>query len=288
MGVRGEPAAHRTATSGIVCGLVTAGAIGAVLGLLGEYQVHDFADTDATYGIAGGLVASVGAVAVLAAACGIARWRRAPWPAPHVVVPLVLVPAAVLPLVTGAERNRLEAGLIWGAAAVAVHVLLAYAMAGGRWRRRTAVALVLPCAVAGLLTFACQHRWRTQKFEAVGLPLYVPQAPGYRLTGSWAGRYSVSMALAGPSGARLYARIEGPDSHGLVCTAPIDRPRLSTEVWFDTESALFCLPGGAVLALVPGGDSGSVAGLLPSVTLRAVDAAVLADHPDNSAMAEPD
>jgi hypothetical protein len=278
MSVRGD---------GIVCGLVTAAAIGAVLGSLGEYQVSDFADLDATFGFAGALIAAVGSVAVIAAACGIAGWRGARWPAQHALVPLVLVPAAVLPLVTGAERNRLEAGLIWGAAAVAVHVLLSYAMAGGRWRRWTAAGLVLPCAAAALLTLGCQHRWRAQKFEAVGLPLYVPEVPGYRLTGSWAGRYSVSMALAGPSGGRLYARIEGLDQ-GQVCDSPIDRPRLSTDVWFDTESAVFCLPDGVVLELVPGGGASSVAGLLPTVTLREVDGSVLADHPDNSTMSEPD
>jgi hypothetical protein len=278
-----------TATGGIACGLVTAGAIGAVLGSLGEYQVHDYADMEGSLGLAGGVLAAVAAAAVVAVVCAIAGRRGARWAGhgQHVLVPVVLVPAAVVPLVTGAERNRLEAGLAWGAAAVAVHVLLAYALAGGRWRRRTAAALVLPCAAAVLVTLGCQTRWRAQKFEAVGLPLYVPEAPGYRLTGTWAGRYSVSMALAGPSDRRLYAVIEVPYQQNIGC-GPGGRPRLSTEVYHDTVSAVFCLPDGAVLKLVPGGGPASVADLLPAVTLREVDGSVLAAHPDNSTMSEPD
>ena len=283
------PADRATATGGIVCGVVTAGAIGAVLASLGEYQVRDYADMEASLGFAGAVFAAIAAAAVVAAVSGIAGRRGARWPGSgqHVLVPIALVPAAVVPLVTVAERNRLEAGLIWGAAAVAAHVLLAYALAGGRWRRWAAAGLVLPCVAAALVTLGCQTRWRAQKFEAVGLPLYVPEAPGYRLTGTWAGRYSVSMVLSGPSGRRLYAVIEGPGSERGGC-GPGGRPRLTTEAQDGTVGAVFCLRDGAVLELVPGGGPASVAELLPVVTVREVDGSVLADHPDNSAMSEPD
>jgi hypothetical protein len=274
--------------SGIGCGLVTAGAIGAVLGSLGEYQVRDYADMDTTLGFAGTVIAAVAAAAVIAVLGRIAGRWGARWPVAHVAVPMVLVPLAVAPLVTVAERNRLEAALIWGAAAVAVHVLLAYALAGGRWRRWAAAGLVLPCVAAALVTVGCQTRWRAQKFEAVGLPLYVPEVPGYRLTGSWAGRYSVSMTLAGPAGRRLHAVIEGPGP-GVGGCGPDGRPRLSTEVYHGTVSAVFCLRDGAVLQLVPGGAGpAGVGDLLPVVTMREVDGSVLADRPDDSSMSEPD
>jgi lysylphosphatidylglycerol synthetase-like protein (DUF2156 family) len=165
-------------------------------------------------------------------------------------VAVVLVPAAVVPLVTGAERNRLEAAVIWGAAAVVVHLLVAYA---GRWRRWAAAGLVVPVAAAALLTWGYQHRWRAQKFEAVGLPLVVPELPGYRLTGTWAGRYSVSMALRDPAGQVTYAIIR-------------------------SDSVVLQRPGGAPQTLRPG----------DGVTLRAVDGSELADYPDDATMSEPD
>jgi hypothetical protein len=278
-----------TTAGGVLCGLLTAGAIGAVLGSLDEYQVRDYADRDASIGLAGSLIAVVAAVVLIAVAGGIGArlfgFRRPQWHAP---VPLVMVPVAVWPLVLGAERNRVEAGLIWGAAAVAVHAVLAYAVAGGRWRRWVAAGLVLPCALAGLATWGCQHRWRAQKFEAVGLPLVVPQVPGYRLTGTWAGRYSISMALRGPSSRRLYAVIEAASLHYGGCEPGSDPRRLMPSTGQNTQRAVFCLRDGAVLALIPGDDSAGIVDLPPGSTVREVDGSVMADYPDDATMSEPD
>ncbi|MEV6602087.1 hypothetical protein AB0M36_35335 [Actinoplanes sp. NPDC051346] len=277
MGVRGA------ATGGVVCGLVTAGAIGVALGSLEEYQVPDFADTDGTVGLLFSVLAAVVAAAVIAVVRVIAGRSGARWPKTHVVLPVVLVPVAVVPLVTGAERNRLEAGLIWGAAAVAVQVLVAYSGSGDRWRRWMAAGLVLPCAAAALATWGCQTRWRAQKFEAVGLPLYVPEVPGYRLTGTWAGRYSVSMALVGPSGRELFAVIGRTPGREVDCASRGGRPWRESAAGQGKQRALCCLRDGAVLELVPG-----VAGPLPDFTVREVDGATLAGHPDDPTMSEPD
>jgi hypothetical protein len=114
----------RTAAGGGVCGLVTAAAIGTVLASLGTYQVHDYADSDAPIGLAGSLVASILAVVLIAVVGRIGRrrliLRRT---GGHALAALVMVPTAVAPLVLGGERNRLEAGLIWGAASVLLHVV---------------------------------------------------------------------------------------------------------------------------------------------------------------------
>ncbi|WP_306211109.1 hypothetical protein [Actinoplanes sp. RD1] len=249
----------RAAAGATVCGLATAGAIAVVLGSLGAYQVPDYADQDVTTALSLGLVATVAAVALVAAFRVVAGG-----PGRQVAVPLLLVPLAVLPLVAGAERNRVEAALLWGAAAVAVHALIAYG------RKGSAVVVVL----AVLLTWAAQDRWRAQKFAAVGLPLVVPDVPGYRLTGTWAGRYSISMTLRGPSDRRVHAVIERPRGG---CGSPPAR-----------EHAVLCLRDGAALRLVPGGVSGSVADLEPLVALREASPAEFASHPDDDAMAEPD
>lgn len=223
-------------------GVVTAVAIAVVFALLGRYQVPDYADRDGSLGLAGTLAAMVAAVALIAVI-------RAP--ARHAVVALLLIPAAILPLVLGAERNRLEAALIWCTAALAVHVLLS----GRRW---STVGIVVTCVAAVLATWGLQDRWRAQKFEAVGVPLVVPE--GYRLTGVWAGRYSVALTLRGPSAQTTYAVIErGP------CPA--------------STSEVRCLRDDAGIRLVPPGRIGSV---------REVSGSTLADFPDDATWSEPD
>ena len=112
----------------------------------------------------------------------------------------------------------------------------------------------------------------------------VPEVPGYRLTGTWAGRYSVSMALRGPSDGRLYAVIEAAEGG---CEPGRDR-RFAADPGQDRQLAVFCLRDGAVLTLVHGDGSAVVADLLPDVTVREVDGSALADHPDDRTMSEPD
>lgn len=281
--------AGQAAAGGATYGLITAGAIVTVLHCLSRYQVHDYADRDASIGLAGSLIAVVAAVTLVAAAGRIGGrlpgLRRPQW---HVFVPLLLVPMAVVPLVLGAERNRVEAALLWGCAAVTVHVLLAYAPVGRSWRRWVSATLVLPCAAATLTTWGCQHRWRAQKFQAVGLPLIVPEVPGYQLTGTWAGRYSIRTALRGPSGRRLYGVVEAASVRYGGCGPGSDRRWRVSSAGDGLERAMSCLRDGTMLTLIPGGGSAGIADVLPHVRLREVDASVLADLPDEPAMSEPD
>ncbi|MBU2666633.1 hypothetical protein KOI35_24290 [Actinoplanes bogorensis] len=239
----------------LVCGAITAGALAGVLSALDEYQVSDYADMDPTIGAAGALVAAIAAAAVI----GVIRVR----PRPHMVVPLLLVPAVILPLVAGLERNRVEAGLLWGAVAFAIHLSI------GRRRATTAIAVTLILAAG--LTWALQDRWRGQKFEAVGIPLYVPDVPGHDLVGAWAGRYSVTLRLTG-----------------------------DVDVWLTSGDFVRCRRGatdrfvtleGRPAVCLPGGDDAAMVVDVPPqtpFTVRPVDGAELARYPDDGTPREPD
>ena len=292
MSVAGESAIPaKVAAGGVVCGSITATAIGVILGSLDKYQVPGFADMDGTIGLAGALVASVVAV-VLIAAVGVLGGRRLGIrrSGGHALAALILIPAAVVPLVIGGERNRFEAGLIWGTASVCFHVALAYALARGRWQRWMAVGLVMPCTAAALATWGSQHRWRAQKFEAVRVPLVVPDIPGYQLTGTWAGHHTISMALRRTDGRRLYAIVGHQDPGRSDCMPGSDRPRTlpPPESGQGPEQAMFCLRDNAALTLVARDGSARLADLLPVIAVREVDGSELADYPDDNTMSEPD
>nr|WP_221381172.1 hypothetical protein [Actinoplanes polyasparticus] len=269
---------------GLVCGAVTVGALALVFGQLGEYQVMDYADQDASIGLAGALLGSIGAAGVLAVIRTLPRGKR--WARGHVVVPLGLLPVAVVPLVAGLERNNLEAVVIWGSAASAIHVLLE-AAPGSVWKRRSIGGIAVVLVVAALLTWACQHRWRAQKFEAVGLPLYVAVVPGYSVSGTWAGRYTVSMIL----------KPDDRDTSHFVDAVIRDNPRCrngNTDRWIIEReigpSALgICLSGGdgAAMTIAPGYRAPDLTPLFERITVRKVDGSVLADHRNGGEM-EPD
>ncbi|MCM4080637.1 hypothetical protein [Paractinoplanes hotanensis] len=295
---------------GLVCGAVTVGALALVFGQLGEYQVMDYADQDASIGLAGAFLGSIGAAGVIAVIRMLPRGKR--WARGHVVVPLVLLPVAVVPLVVGLERNNVEAVVIWGSAALATHVLLETARRGAvdgpargggdvglpgesrevAWwglvfKGRVTEGIALVLVVAGLLTWACQHRWRAQKFEAVGLPLYVAVVPGYSVSGTWAGRYTVSMLL----------KPDDRDTVHFVDAVIRANPRCrngNTDRWIIERetgpSALgICLSGGdsAAMTVAPGYQAPDLTPLFERITVRKVDGAVLADHRNGGEM-EPD
>ncbi|MCO8272693.1 hypothetical protein M1L60_19040 [Actinoplanes sp. TRM 88003] len=258
------------ARGGLVCGAVTVAALGLVFAALSRYQVPDYADQDVSLGLVGALFGSVGAAAVIAVI------RRQPgWARGHVVVPLILVPAAVLPLVTGLERDNIEAVAIWGAAAIGVHTLLE--------KRRAAlagVALVLVGAV--LLTWACQHRWRAHKFEAVGLPLYAPELPGYHVDRTWAGRYTVSMTL----------RPDGRDVTHYVDAVIRENPRCrngTTERETSGSTLIICLPGkdGVAMTIKPSYPGPDLSPLFERTSVREVDGSFFANYRNGGEM-EPD
>ncbi|WP_250035783.1 hypothetical protein [Paractinoplanes maris] len=273
---------------GLVCGAVTAGVLGLVFAALGEYQVPDYADQDFSIGLTGSLVGAVSAAVVIAVIRGLPGLERR-WGRGHVAVPLVLVPVAVLPLVSGLERDNVEAALIWAAAAITIHVWLE-SPAGSAWKRWAAGGIVLVVAVAGLLTWGLQHRWRAEKFEAVGLPLYVPDVPGYKMRGTWAGRYTVSMTLRAEGSGWHYADaiIRRPDGSNGRCGSGLPE-RWVIEGGDGRDRLGICLGGdeGATMVIGPGYQSPDLAPLFDRITVREVDGSVMADYPNGGEM-EPD
>ncbi|WP_285689283.1 hypothetical protein [Actinoplanes sp. NBRC 103695] len=235
-------------TGGLVCGGITAATIGGVLAALDDYQVRDFSDMDPVIGVAGGAFA-----ATIAAMLILIVHRR---PSAHAVVPLLLVPPVLTSLTTGLERDRLEAAVLWGAVAMAVQLLVAT-----RWWRRAVPAILLVCLAGAGATWAVQEHWRAHAFEALGVPLYVPDAPGYRLTGAHPGRYSLIVRLEGAAG--------GFD-------AVVERAWPSCP---ERDRAQICLPDGYAMTLHPAqgqvrvrkADGSELARLPGSVTLTEAD-----------------
>nr|WP_296071413.1 hypothetical protein [uncultured Actinoplanes sp.] len=241
------------AGGGLVCGTVTALAMGGVFAALDEYQVADMADHDATIGVAGGFCA--GAAAMLTVAV-LRTLRRGRWPAGQVFLPVMMVPAVLTAFVSGAERDQLETAALWAVAAMVMHLLIG----GVRWTRAVpGVAAV--CAVAVLASWGRQHRWRAHKFEALGLAMYVPQVAGYRLTGTYAGRSHLIERLTDDSGHGIDVWI-GRDDGGCAGGLP------------------WCLPGGARMTLVPAPGA--------DIAVREVEAWFLAGFPDDGTVREPD
>lgn len=239
----------RPMVGGLVCGGITAAVISGLLSRLDDFQVRDFNDMDPVIGVYGGLLAgALSAVVILVV------HRR---PSGHAVVPLLLVPAVLGPLTTVLERDRLEAAVLWSVVAVAVHLLVATR----RWRRAVPAILAVVLLGAGL-TWAAQERWRAHEFEALGVPLVVPDVPGYRLTGTYAGRYSLIVRLEEPGGAGFDAVVER-----AYPTCP------------ERERVQVCLPDGYVMTVHPE----------PRVVpVRAATSAELARHPDDVTVSEPD
>ncbi|WP_250000799.1 hypothetical protein [Actinoplanes sp. M2I2] len=273
---------------GLVCGTVTAVALGMVFAGLGEYQVMDYADQDFSIGLFGSLAGGIGAAMVIAGIRVLPGAGRA-WSPAHVVVPLVLLPVVVLPLVAGLERDNAGAALIWGTAAIMTHVLVE-ASATSNGKRWAVAGLALVLAVAVLFTWVCQHRWRAGKFEAVGLPLYVPQVPGHHLSGTWAGRYTVSMSLRDDGTGLQYvdAIISRPDGAYGRCGPGFPERRVIEREGLPAGLGI-CLPGaeGAMMVIKPGYRSPDLSPLFDRMTVGRVDASVMADHPDGGET-EPD
>lgn len=224
--------------------------------------------------------------------------------APHVLLPL---PLAIVILVgvnaSGRATDPVGTTVTW-----ALVTLLAHLVLGAGWRRRgnwrqasaraalVAVVLVGLVGAGVLLGRASQPRWRAADFRAVGVPLVVPELPGYELTGTYAGRYSVRLRLEArtefpPGGRYLLAIVErtSPTADPGPCQGrPIGQPFLERPDQ-DHRPALVCLPGGeAVLSLFPRPDGGRVEALLPLITVRPATAAELARYPDEDLGPEAD
>ncbi|MBL7261958.1 hypothetical protein [Paractinoplanes lichenicola] len=259
--------------SGLVCGAVTTVALGLVLSALAGYQVRDHGDLDPAIGLGAALLAAIGTAGIIAVIRTFGSWPRT-----HVLVPLLFLPAAIAPLVLGLERNRIEAGLVLGAAAFAIHLSLG--------RRHAVAAVAVTVVVAGLAVWGLQDRWRAQKFEAVGVPLYVPEIPGYRLSAVWAGHYSVTLKLTAPGGTWLDVQLLN-GTNDFPCGP--GRPERAVYPPEGSPKRLgICLPEGGTMLVSPGYQAPDVTPLLTHITVRAVDGATLAEHPDGVTSFEPD
>jgi hypothetical protein len=275
-----------------LCGLVSVGALALVFASLSKDQVPGPYDGgDGFRALVGGLGAALATVALLTVLVTVTRNRfGVRWTNAHVPLPLVLL-AVVLAGVAlpGGERNRLETGVLWGAAVLIVHLLVGLAgLAGRGWRLRivSVLGIVLICAAAFGVTVASQHRWRAQKFEAVGLPLYVPDVPGYRLTGARAGRSAVILALlSDPAHPRTSGRVDvwifrDRDGRFPRCGPGSVTRWVMTEQRSDNRLA-FCLPEPAVMTLAPVSGTPAIADLLPAVAVRKVTGSDLARYPED-------
>jgi hypothetical protein len=138
--------------------------------------------------------------------------------------------------------------------------------------------------------FGDQVATRAQKFEAVRVPLVVPDIPGYQLTGTWAGHGTISMTLRRAGGQRLHAIVGHQDPGRSDCMPGSDRPRMlpPPESGQGPEQAMFCLRDNATLTVVAHDGSARLADLLPAIDVREVDGSKLADYPDDNTMSEPD
>ena len=187
--------------------------------------------------------------------------------------------------VAGGQRNNLETGVLWAVTAFLVHLLIEV-----RPRVLAILGLVVVVTVALSLTVAAQHRWRTQNFARVGVPAYLPEVPGYRLAGAYAGRSNLILHLTSRGGT-------GPESLNVWINRSRESlarcPVGSDERWVQPgnggPSRLgFCLPEGGLLFLSSGYPQRNIEDLLPSVRLRPVELEVLARYPDGGTEREAD
>jgi hypothetical protein len=259
-----------------VCGLISVAGLAVVFAHLSDHHVPGAYSSDLSVVLTLGPV-----VALVCALGGYAAGRRAGsrWLRRHAVLPFLLV--ALVPAtvgLAGGEWSKLETGALWGATAMALHLLV-----GTRARRRWIVAgLVLTVAVAYGGTVLGQQRWRTQLFARLDLPLYVPDVPGYRVAGAYPGTGRAYLTLrtgAAPDSATdLVVTIERYPPFERCRTEPAAR-------WVSPPSVppgglWFCLPDSAVLTISaewPGTRQWDR--LLPAVRLRPADARVLAALP---------
>lgn len=168
------------------------------------------------------VVAGCSAALVVALDVVLRRPGGATW---HVAVPLLLIPVAPLGTAAcGPAREPWVVAACWAAAAATAHVAIATARrpaapaAGGRrWFRTVAAAASLLAVVTVGLAIqrAGQITWRANDFRAVGVPLLIPEVPGFHPTRAGAGRSSVQVVLS----ERAF-----PDEHlGRTFTATIGR-----------------------------------------------------------------
>jgi hypothetical protein len=134
-------------------------------------------------------VAAIGAQAV-----GHRLWPGDGWRWAHILVPVAV--AVLAPFVAhwgGPVRDEWESVSLLAALAVVGHAgVTVLTSPRARLWARGAVVLVWVLALTATVTVerAAQERWRARDLEAAGVPLVVPQVPGFTLAGAAPGRYT--------------------------------------------------------------------------------------------------
>ncbi|MGC4876091.1 hypothetical protein ACLQ26_07480 [Micromonospora sp. DT43] len=210
----------------------------------------------------------------------------------HVLVPIllvVLIPVGVA--IGGSVRDRWETTGYWAVFALCVHLALALATR----RRLPGVARVgavlavvaMFVAVVGIERVS-QLRWRVDDFRGLGVPLVVPEIPGFELTDAYPGQpghpdlfLELSDRPARPYGRTvtvLVQRTAGagyPTSGRVSCWGRADDRLVSSDV-----GLVYCLAEkGFQMHIRPDPQMPSLAPLAPQVTLRRVEAQQLAELP---------
>ncbi|MFC6016109.1 hypothetical protein ACFP2T_07870 [Plantactinospora solaniradicis] len=237
------------------------------------------------------------AMVVIAVLSTVARWRfglgrggsGGHWV--HAIVPIfltILVPLGVA--YGGPVRDRWETSAWWAVAALCVHLGLALASArrlSGLVRVGAVVGLAaLLAAVVGVERIS-QFRWRINDFRALGVPLVVPEIPGFQLVQAYPGRPGIRelFLLLSDRPDRPY---EGRHVYGIVHRSrPADLPDPGI-CWYrsedrfvseDTRVTLCLAEDRFALTMWSGSTTGSLTPLLQQITHRPVSARQLARLP---------
>ncbi|GIG87697.1 hypothetical protein [Plantactinospora endophytica] len=210
----------------------------------------------------------------------------------HALAPIllvVLIPVGVA--IGGPVRDRWETTGYWAVVTLCVHLALALAT-----RRRLpglarmgAILSVTAMIVAVVgIERASQLRWRVDDFRALGVPLVVPEIPGFELTYAYPGQpghpdlfLELSERPARPYGRTvtvLVRRTAGagyPTSGRVSCWGRADDRLVSSD-----GSLVYCLAeNGFEMHIRSDPQMPSLAPLAPRVTLRRVPAQQLAELP---------
>lgn len=239
-------------------------------------------------------LAGAGATLVLLMVWMASRASAASRDWPHALVPLLFaVVAPVLVAAGGPARDRVQTTVLWTVLALLTHAVLTVLTAAHRvrWRARTAslIALALVFAAAVGVERASQASWRARDFRAVGVPLVVPEVPGYLLSRAAPGQRSIFVILSpehptfGP-----YQRIgveigpSTPDRPGSCRRAASDRFLLGSGQAEDgLRGLVLCLDGHDFqMWLIPIDQAvPDLDPLLDQIKLRRVGATDLARYP---------
>ncbi|MEV4822571.1 hypothetical protein [Micromonospora sp. NPDC049274] len=241
--------------------------------------------------------------AALCAACVIAALSRLPWMLvmrrrgrgvhlAHALAPILLVVLIPVGVASGGPvRDRWETTGCWAVFTLCVH--LAVALAARRrlpgLARVSAVFAVAAMFVAVVgIERASQLRWRVDDFRVLGVPLVVPEIPGFELTDAYPGQpghpdlfLELSDRPARPYGRTVTVLVQRTAGAGYPTSGRVScRGRADDRLVSSDGGLVYCLAEkGFQMHIRPDPQMPSLAPLAPQVTLRRVEAQQLAELP---------